>query len=459
MARAEIAGMTDYSHQSLDDILEDLGNWIESLHETQGAFHRIINELMENGYWDNVFDGFQILIGYALKFHETAEKELKEILEEIISDEIQSNHITRLKSISTTADKLNKRYGQVWHQEYKFKDYRNPNFKRVERLYARGRDMVATLELSSLVVRLEDFIGKKGKVTLSDKIEKKEFVPNMPSIEDIQRLIRERFRYLQKLREQEARMGVHAPPHVLTGIEDTQDEINRLEAQLKELEASSNTPKPQIQTKQENLVRTLLSVEIDQNLNALRKFWERANKPQEHEAHYDLDTLHLRLASRLADLRRPHWNNSILESQLLMLPHALSEGEIRRVYDLRDEIGAIADFYSKIVGSDFRNDKVRILAFWQELDELVNQVLEKGNPLTELSENALKVLEAFMNEEKNRHRTRTPGRRGIAGDLKLTEQVVEEALQELKVKDLAIPPKPNSKRWDLTSKGKRRLGL
>jgi predicted NACHT family NTPase len=53
--------------------------------------------------------------------------------------------------------------------------------------------------------------------------------------EDIQTLINEHTRHLQKLQEQKAKFGsLHAPAHLLTEIEDTEAEIEKLRIELKE---------------------------------------------------------------------------------------------------------------------------------------------------------------------------------------------------------------------------------
>lgn len=152
--------------------------------------------------------------------------------------------------------------------------------------------------------------------------------------------------------------------------------------------------------KQVVAVRTLLTLEIDKNLALLREFWERASEPQEDEAALDPDSLHLRLASRLAYLPLPVWSNNAFESQLPIFPLALSEEEIRQVYDLRSGLENISDFYSKIATIErpqggFRSTtpqmvvgqieqesfKKKMSALWQGLEKSVNRILEKGNPL------------------------------------------------------------------------------
>jgi hypothetical protein len=59
----------------------------------------------------------------------------------------------------------------------------------------------------------------------------------MPCRDDIKKLISNNSRRLQKLKEQQASMGIHTPPHVLTEIEDAEAEIEKLQTELKEMES------------------------------------------------------------------------------------------------------------------------------------------------------------------------------------------------------------------------------
>lgn len=53
----------------------------------------------------------------------------------------------------------------------------------------------------------------------------------------VKRLIAEHNRHLQKLKEQQAKLGLHTPPHILTEIEDIEGKIERLQIELEDLAA------------------------------------------------------------------------------------------------------------------------------------------------------------------------------------------------------------------------------
>jgi len=161
MAKGLLGGMTDYSHQSFNDIIADL----EKEQKNVTAF---INEIEENlakvndsGYWNSkVPSNFTMVVEYSLKHYKTCQEELAEISSEIQS-EVRDHHFKRLQRLSSVADEINKDIGKIWHQDYDDKDYGNADFKIVENIYRDTRDMaVNLLDISNVASRLNDFIGK-----------------------------------------------------------------------------------------------------------------------------------------------------------------------------------------------------------------------------------------------------------------------------------------------------------
>lgn len=171
MAKGLVGGMTDYSHQSFNDIISDL----ESEKENTIAFIKMIEEGIEkaneNKYWDNkVPYDFKSIVVYSLKHYRTTVTELSEIVEEI-KNEVQEHHCRRLQRISKVADEINVEIGQVWNRKYdeKIKDYGEQDFRHIEQVYRDTRDMaVNLLDISNLASRLKDYIGKS-----SNNMEKK----------------------------------------------------------------------------------------------------------------------------------------------------------------------------------------------------------------------------------------------------------------------------------------------
>ncbi|MCH7827204.1 MAG: hypothetical protein IIC75_04400 [Bacteroidetes bacterium] len=163
MGRSIIAGLTDYSAQTIGEMSDDLQEWNSYLSEVCSRLNKIINELKESGYWEKAYYNFCEFVLHCIDFYERSNEEIKEIRSEI-QNEIQMHHVSRLRTIGMKADELNREIGKLWHREYpnNMKDYTNPDFLKVETLYGKSRDAVANLlDLINLASRLQDFVGKK----------------------------------------------------------------------------------------------------------------------------------------------------------------------------------------------------------------------------------------------------------------------------------------------------------
>lgn len=163
MAKDLFGGMTDYSHQSFDDIIVDANSEIKNLTGFISMIEDNVNKLKITSYWSTeVLPNFKGMVAYALKHYQTAKTELDEILKEI-DFEVQEHHCKRLLRIAQVAQEINIKIGKIWHQEYLDKDYENPQFELVDSIYRDTRDMaVNLLDVSNIAERLKDFIGKKS---------------------------------------------------------------------------------------------------------------------------------------------------------------------------------------------------------------------------------------------------------------------------------------------------------
>jgi tetratricopeptide (TPR) repeat protein len=112
-------------------------------------------------------------------------------------------------------------------------------------------------------------LSKSVKTEIT-KESKTEVIPSPVSRrDDTKRLIGIHYRYLQKLKEQKATLGIHTPPNILIEIEDKEAEIESLQVALGEL----NREKIQILTQEAN--RTLSSSRkqlslVEQTLSKIR---------------------------------------------------------------------------------------------------------------------------------------------------------------------------------------------
>jgi hypothetical protein len=163
MARGLFAGDTDYSHQSLQDMIDDIEDEQRNITEFLQVIENNIQIVTDSGYWiSKVQVDFRNIVAYSVKHYQTTKIELTEIAKEI-KDEVQNHHINRLKRITVVASDINIRIGKIWHQDYERKEYGNSDFAFVEKIYGDTRDMaVNLLDMTNIAERLQDFIGKSN---------------------------------------------------------------------------------------------------------------------------------------------------------------------------------------------------------------------------------------------------------------------------------------------------------
>lgn len=90
------------------------------------------------------------------------------------------------------------------------------------------------------LARIPDTIsGFEFKVAISNQqVELDKFAQLRQEAEDTKQLIQTNSRELQKLEEQEAKLGIYVPPHICIDIEDRKEEDKRLRAKLADIESS-----------------------------------------------------------------------------------------------------------------------------------------------------------------------------------------------------------------------------
>ncbi|MBD8848407.1 hypothetical protein [Priestia megaterium] len=158
MVRGLTIGSTNYSSQSLQDMLVDLENWILSLKDSDELFESTIKELEKSGYWSSVDYDFKASCYDLRRYFNTAVNDLQEVINGINS-EIKEYHIKLLKNLGINAREQHTHHRKVW-KEYQNQEYGDTNFRKVEKLYAEGSDMAGDmLDLNNLALRLEHFVG------------------------------------------------------------------------------------------------------------------------------------------------------------------------------------------------------------------------------------------------------------------------------------------------------------
>ncbi|WP_033667293.1 hypothetical protein ACSYR0_03280 (plasmid) [Bacillus cereus] len=155
-----MVGSTDYSHQSLSDMLIDLEDWIKGITETQDEAIKTIDFLTKSGDWNQYDDDFRVLSAFIMKFLDTAKCDLKEVIDGIHT-EIKEYHTKILFSLAKIARQTHDDARKVW-SSIPNKKYGDPVFQKFERLIYDFRDMLGDMyDINNLAHRLKDFIGRK----------------------------------------------------------------------------------------------------------------------------------------------------------------------------------------------------------------------------------------------------------------------------------------------------------
>lgn len=150
--------------------------------------------------------------------------------------------------------------------------------------------------------------------------------------------------------------------------------------------------------KQSKSVRTLISLEIDQNLSSLTEFWNKLTNGISSLAFRD----------QFVKMSIPNWSHNVWKSQTSFMPTALNEDEIKEIWNFHNQLNSITDIHTMLsymknktekdgvyVGtwptpqelvartlstsySRFRGDAGII---WAECESVINKLLNHGNPL------------------------------------------------------------------------------
>ncbi|MGR9047091.1 hypothetical protein ACQ4XT_00295 [Halobacillus faecis] len=161
MARGMIVGSTDYGNQSLEDIRKDLIQWINSLEETIQDFNAAIEDLESNGMWTSLDYDFKSSSLSLIRFFNTAITDIKNVIDGIDS-EIKEYHINLVMNLGQKAHELYELHRKIWRQVPN-KQYGNPNFRHVEKLYEEGSNMTGDMfDLNNVAPRLKQFVGKSN---------------------------------------------------------------------------------------------------------------------------------------------------------------------------------------------------------------------------------------------------------------------------------------------------------
>lgn len=170
-------------------------------------------------------------------------------------------------------------------------------------------------------------------------------------------------------------------------------------------------------------VKTLISIEIDKNLEMLSELWENIN-PDENSnkvylfesgyksgilSVYDNNEKKVIIADRLIKSRLPIWMNDAWKSQYYFLPIAFNEGDIKIINDFYNGLYTINSIYDSILAIRKKEDNedqsiienghvdgvdsstYNSLFYYEarfdgdKFEKIVRKLLKNGNPLNDSS--------------------------------------------------------------------------
>lgn len=129
------------------------------------------------------------------------------------------------------------------------------------------------------------------------------------------------------------------------------------------------------QQQQSKAIKTLIKIEIGQNLNWLSQVRQRLDKAHEEaRGPQEID-----LPNFLARMSMPVWSHRLWESQLPNVALVLSPETIRQVHEFHGDLDKILEIILAM------NDNPNQVSYRKELYdqcvELINKLIQRGNPI------------------------------------------------------------------------------
>lgn len=148
-------------------------------------------------------------------------------------------------------------------------------------------------------------------------------------------------------------------------------------------------------------VRTMLRLEIDQNLEYLRQCWEHSKEFTVLGRTHQLDPLEM--ARELTRFPAVTWSHRFMDAVIPQLPLALNESEIREVHQFHTELDVLAAIQAEAVKThlrmesdkkaevkDFLSHQIHVSVgvgamtladLGNKFGRMTKELLERGNPL------------------------------------------------------------------------------
>lgn len=165
MAQSIFGGSSEYSDQTLADIVEDLEKWVVFSKETLTLFDKTICELKQNNYYQTVPFNLRAMYERATRKLNTFISDLNVIINSINTDSIFIRDVNLLNNIGRISILSNHQFGMVYHDiidRWNGANFQDPKFLMIERLYLEGRDVfVSLMDASNAAERLKDYMSNR----------------------------------------------------------------------------------------------------------------------------------------------------------------------------------------------------------------------------------------------------------------------------------------------------------
>jgi hypothetical protein len=142
-------------------------------------------------------------------------------------------------------------------------------------------------------------------------------------------------------------------------------------------------------------VRVMLSLEVDDNLSALREYWQMLTGEARKEGYTGKSLLDAS-SPQLVTLRLPPWSGVRWEGLSAVLPGAVEKGKLKRVHRFYRQLGAVSQWHADLVALDGEERALMLRDLgawstrfaesrfeqWTRFQQVVEQTLATGNPLS-----------------------------------------------------------------------------
>ena len=168
MAQGIIAGMTSYENQSLQNIIEDIINWIQYSDDIKTEVTKKLSELKNFDFYHKIAYDYKVMINEIPTICQTNTDDLRRTLQAIQNNAVTSKIVELFRKVGLRAFEngddnkrcFKSRENGYWH------DYGNAEFRVVEDIYAMFGDYCSSLwDIVNAASRLKDYINISDEIT------------------------------------------------------------------------------------------------------------------------------------------------------------------------------------------------------------------------------------------------------------------------------------------------------